>query len=86
MDDQEQFDPTRAPAPKPMNAVCPYCGADPLTVQQTVFQLGSHIAALVICANKDCRKVIPIQIMGPIQPALERAGRLPSNIVMPGRG
>lgn len=55
---------------KPMEAVCPYCGAAPLSVQTTLFQIGSHIASLVICANPDCRKVIPIQLVGEMPKAV----------------
>lgn len=55
---------------KPMEAVCPYCGADPLIVQSTLFPLGAHVASLVICGNPDCRKALPIQLIGEMPKAV----------------
>lgn len=70
---------TRKPPPgfpTPLLPVCPYCGTDPATVASVPFSLGPLTMLSLFCANRKCRRVLAIQLMGVQEP---------SRLVVPGR-
>lgn len=63
---------------KIQGAVCPYCLADPFTMNmgQAVIDIpgGKMAIGQFFCANPECRKVINIAVLG-MQPTIEQPRR-----------
>lgn len=48
--------------------VCPHCGADPARFSLREVRIGNYQAAMLFCADLDCRKVYSVDVLGVVQP------------------
>ena len=55
--------------------VCPYCGVDPLSFRTGLTKTGDgQVVFYAMCANRDCRKLLPLCMVGMDQPRIIPAG------------
>lgn len=63
--------------PVDFTIVCPYCNADPVTVNTRSLNFPNGIVLLLAaCGNTECRKMLGASFAGMLQPKIVRAGRI----------
>lgn len=47
---------------------CPHCGAKPVSFLLRQLNMSGYVVAVMFCANAECNKLLPAQVLGIPQP------------------
>ena len=61
---------------------CPYCGQDVREIKSRAVAVGQAIVQMLWCGNTDCRKLLPLQVVGQVE---QKRIALPGLTAIPGR-